>query len=283
MKRRLRAEVWGTDMDRYVLRHPMVEIDGVLIDVEAFFKTRSGCDKCGKCCTFGTSMPKETAEKLQQHLPEIAERYIPPERRPQVGWHFSNTWNINYTNIVKIDSRRKGCCFLYKSGDQYLCSIYSWALETQRDPFEYWPFECIMYPIAIIPYKGILHDGKTLLTLRMPQTWHIVDIYGPTRSLQRSVVRRLAYELKNGLLRRLHRLGLFSKSNRFASDCYFQNSGYTKPLSYVYFSKHIRWYFGDEFYEKMCEVAQHYLDQESKESVSVYTNPKKYQIERCSS
>lgn len=254
-KKALRAEVWGSDMDRYVLRNPMVEIDGVLVDANAFFATRSGCDTCGSCCTWGTTIPRETADTLSPHLREIGERYIPAERRNRLGWTFSHAWDMEYTNIVPIDGKRKACCFLYKDGERYLCSIYSWAEATGRDPFDYWPFECTMYPIAVLPYKGLLHEGKTLLTLRMEKTWGLVDIYGPARPLSRSLLRRFAFEVRAFARRVLGRAGLAFRDADAASDCYFRDAGYTKPPSYLYYAKHLKWYFGDDFYARLQAAA----------------------------
>lgn len=255
LRKTLRAEIWGTDMDRYVLRHPIIEIDGVLVDVKAFFQTRAGCDLCGRCCAHGANVPEEIALKLEPHLSEIAERYIPAERRNEVGWAFSHAWDLKYTNISRIDSHTKACSFLYKSGDQYLCSIYSWALDTKRDPSDFWPFECFMYPMAIVPYDGILHPGKLLLTLRLPQNWHLIEFYGPGRALNRSLLRKILYELKNALVGRLQALGLAKTRPEDKGDCYFAVSSQQKVPSFRYFEKQISKQFGSEFYEKLSSAA----------------------------
>ena len=42
-KLRVRAEIWGTDMDRFVLRNPVIDIDGVLVDLAAFAPS-AGCE-----------------------------------------------------------------------------------------------------------------------------------------------------------------------------------------------------------------------------------------------
>jgi hypothetical protein len=252
---KLRAEIWGTDMDRYVLRNPFIEIGDILVDVRAFFSTRAGCDMCGFCCSWGTSVSAETAERLAPHVQEIGERYIPAERRGQLGWHFAKDWDINYTNIVKVDSTHTGCCFLYKDGERYLCSIYSWAQATKREVFDYWPFECILYPVSVLPYKGILHEGKTLLTLRMAQSWHIIDTYGNTRPLQKSVLKRILFDLRLSLAYRLGKLGIHVENEDTRQDCYFKEGHHQKPLAYVYFEQQLRWYFGDNFYESMCAEA----------------------------
>lgn len=256
LKKNLRAEVWGSDMDRYVLRHKVVEIDNVLVDIDAFFGTRAGCDLCGRCCTYGSTIPEETATKLEPHLNEIAQRYLPAERREKIGWTFSKAWDMKYTNITKIDKGMTACSFLYKKGDQYLCSIYSWAQDTNRDPADYWPFECFMYPMAVLQYEGILHPGKLLLTLRIPQTWHITKIYGFTRPLERSSLRRVLYELRTAIARRIASVITRRPRRSDLGDCYFDGLPHQKQPSYIYFSKQIRRQFGDDFYEKLSRLGQ---------------------------
>ncbi|MFO0982707.1 MAG: hypothetical protein U1E76_13410 [Planctomycetota bacterium] len=255
MRERLRAEVWGSDMDRYVLRHPVVEIDRVLVDAEAFFTTTSGCDRCGNCCRRGTTIPAATAQALAPHLHEIAERYLPAGRRHQVGWKFSADWDLDLTHLVAVDEHTTGCCFLYRQGEHYLCSIYSWAVATGRELYRYWPFECIMYPLAILPYRGILHPGKDLLTLRRPESAHIVDVYGDHRPLERSPLRRVLRELRQRVRRKLQRLGLARATRPAPGDCYFQDLGVPKAASYVYFADQIRWHYGEPFYRQLCQVA----------------------------
>jgi hypothetical protein len=75
---KLRAKIWGSDMDRYVLKHPVEEIDDFTVDVEAFFKTRGTCISCGNSCTWGTTIPEETTHKLEGVLDEIRQDYRPP-------------------------------------------------------------------------------------------------------------------------------------------------------------------------------------------------------------
>jgi hypothetical protein len=257
-KMKIRAEVWGNDLDRYILRHPIIAIDDVLIDAEAFFKTNSGCDFCGNCCLHGASMPRETAENLQSHLNEIVSRYIPADRRDQVGWHESSQKKeLQWTNLVEIDRNKKGCCFLYKDGERYFCSIYSWAFETQRTIYDYWPFECIMYPLAILPYNGILHPGKTFITLRRKQNWFLVDVYGGIKH-EGMVLGRLYREVKNLLFQRMRSWRLLDDIEILPDDCYFKKSGQYKKLSYMYFEPQLIWYFGEEFYQKVCAAARQF-------------------------
>jgi hypothetical protein len=75
---KLRAKIWRSDMDRYVLKHPVEEIDDFTVDVEAFFKTRGTCISCGNSCTWGTTIPEETTHKLEGVLDEIRQDYRPP-------------------------------------------------------------------------------------------------------------------------------------------------------------------------------------------------------------
>jgi hypothetical protein len=258
----LRAEIWGSDMDRYVFKHPVEEIDDIIVDIEALFKTRSTCEMCGTSCTAGTTIPEETAQKLAPVLDEIRQGYIPKERRNSVGWSYSKEYKASTTNIVELEDGNKGCCFLYKKEGKSLCSIYSWASEKQVPIFDYFPFECIMYPIAVMPYRGILYPNKTFLTLRLPQNWGLVDIYGD-RPGNTSVYGIWRKEIKNRIRKKLWFIPKFKKRNKKEiplEDHFCERIDWIKPLSYVYYGKILAWYFGKEFYEKLCERAKKYLN-----------------------
>jgi len=267
---RLRAEIWGTDMDRYVLKHPVEEIDDIIIDVEAFFKTRSTCVSCGKSCTWGSTIEEETTQKLAPALDEIRRGYIPKKRWDSVGWSYSKEYKAAYTNIVELEDGSKSCCFLYKKEGKNLCAIYSWALEKREQIFDYWPFECIMYPIAVMPYNGLLYPNKTFLTLRLPQNWGLVDIYGdrPNNNSVYSIWRR---EIKKRIRKKLWFIPKLKKRNikGFSleqnvkgialEDHFCEVKDWVKPLSYVYYGRILTWYFGKEFYDKICERAKKYV------------------------
>ncbi|MCZ6702736.1 MAG: hypothetical protein O6940_06800 [Ignavibacteria bacterium] len=259
---KLRAEIWGSDMDRYVLKHPVEEIDDFIVDVEAFFKTRSTCVSCGNSCTSGTTIPEETAQKLAPILDEIKLGYIPKERWNSVGWSYSEEYKTAHTNIVELEDGHKGCSFLYKKEGKHLCAIYSWALEKQVPIFDYWPFECIMYPIAVMPYKGLLYPNKTLLTLRLPQNWELVDIYGdrPNNNSVYSIWRK---EIKKRIRKKLRFIPKLKKRSikEIPLEAHFcEIKDWVKPLSYVYYGRVLTWYLGEEFYAKLCERADKYLN-----------------------
>ena len=83
---KLSAEIWGSDLDRYVLKHLVEDIDDFIVDVEAFFKTRSTCVSCDNSCTWGTTIPVETTRKLEGVLDEIRQGQLPTDRWNTVGW-----------------------------------------------------------------------------------------------------------------------------------------------------------------------------------------------------
>jgi len=267
---RLRAEIWGTDMDRYVLKHPVEEINDYIVDVEAFFKTRSTCVNCGKACTWGTTIPEGNAQKLAPVLDEIRQGYIPKERWDSVGWSYSKEWKALTTNIVELEDGSKGCSFLYKKDGKGFCSIYSWASEKKLSIYDYFPFECIMYPIVVMPYDGLLYPNKTFLTLRLPQNWGLVDVYG-YRPNYKSVYHIWRMEIKKRIRRKLWFIPRFKKrkikgytieqnvKGVALEDHFCEIKNWIKPLSYVYYGQNLTWYFGKEFYDKLCDRAENYL------------------------
>lgn len=249
----VRAEAWGSDMDRFVLRNPVAEIDGVLVDVAAF-QAPAGCEMCGHCCLDGTTVPREVGERLAPHVAEIAGRYLPADRRDKAGWRFSPAWDCDMTNIVTIAPGKKGCAFLFEKEGRSLCSIHAWSLDTGRNPLDFLPFECFMFPVAIVPYDGILHPGKRLLTIFTARTSRIVDLYGPGRSMRHSLLRRLAFDLGRWMKRK-------SPWRRWRpardEECYFRNTpGVHKAPGYEYFRGAVSWNFGTEFYEKFVEAVR---------------------------
>ncbi|HQU74255.1 MAG TPA: hypothetical protein PLG66_18255 [Calditrichia bacterium] len=261
-KRRLRAEVWGSPMDRYVLDNPVLEIGDMLVDQKAFFETRSTCEMCGFSCSEGTTFPRETVEKLTPLLEEIRNGYIPPERREKAGWYFSQAYQMDYSHLVELEPGRRGCGFLFKKNGHYLCAIYAWALDNHKKPYDFWPFECIMYPVAIQPYQGVLHgENKSLLTVRLPQNQHLTEVYGD-RPTNRSFYAQWRQEVKFRLKQKLREWTFRKpvKPRPPALEAHFcDREGWTKPLSYQYYAPALRWYFGEDFYRELCQRAELYL------------------------
>jgi hypothetical protein len=223
----------------------------VLVDLEAF-ATPAGCEMCGNCCSWGATVPADAARKLSPHVAEIAERYLPAHRRAGAGWNFSRAWDTDFTNIVKIGPGRKACGFLYERDGRYLCSIHSWSLDTGRDPLDYLPFECFMFPVAILDYDGLLHPGKQLLTVRTGRNSRIVDVYGPGRAVRRSLLRRLLLEIRTSIR---NRFSAFRRGRDPEEECYFRNvPGVRKEPSYLYFGRAVTWYYGKEFHGKLADA-----------------------------
>lgn len=253
----VRAEAWGSDMDRHVLRNPVAVIGDVVADLGAF-AAPAGCEMCGNCCSWGTTVPRETARALAPHVEEIARKYLPEHRRADAGWSYSARWDCDVTPVVQVGPGRKGCAFLYEKEGRYLCSIHSWALDTGRDPYDVLPFECFMIPVAVVPYDGLLHPGKSFLTIRTPANARYVGVYGPARSLRHSLLRRILHEVGR-LVRR--KTSWLRRGPDLEEECYFRETpGIAKEPAHRYFRGPISWYFGREFYGKFAAEMERFLE-----------------------
>lgn len=265
-----RAEIWGTDLDRYILSHPAAFVDDVLIDLEIWTGTHSRCDMCGHSCCAGTTISKQTAELLEPHLNEIRE-FLPDDAKELAKWTYSNEWKNFITQLREIEPGKKFCSFLYKKDNWYLCSIYSWAVASNRTVFDYWPFECIMYPVALLPYNGLLHAGKEWLTLRHPQNWKLIDVYGNV-PYHNSLIRKLQKELKQKWRKKIiHKNRSHQRPHKMRPEPHFcENKSKPKPLSYVYYRHVIEWYFGEEFYQKFANLCDLYIQEHLPEIKSAF-------------
>lgn len=257
-----RAEVWGSPMDRYVLEHGVVEIGDYVVDRHAFFETRSTCETCSGCCRWGANFPRETVEKLTPILDDIRDRYIPAHRREGAGWEFSPEYGMQFSRLVAVEDGKQGCGFLYPKDGHFLCAIYSWAVENQKDPFDLWPFECIMYPVAIEPYDGLLFpESKSFVTLSLPETLHLIRVYGDSPA-SRTVYAQWRAAVKLRIRRALDRLR-FRKPKPpkppVPEPHFCDRPGWLKPRSYQYYGRVLRWYFGEAFYDDLRRHAEAHL------------------------
>jgi hypothetical protein len=113
-----------------------------------------------------------------------------------------------------------------------------------------------MFPVAVMPYDGMLHPGKRVLTIRTERNTRLVDVYGPVRTLRRSLLRRIAYDLKELLKRKIPFL---RRGDGIQAECYFRNTpGVRKEPAYVYFGGAVGWYFGESFLSKLQEAVKEF-------------------------
>jgi hypothetical protein len=129
--------------------------------------------------------------------------------------------------------------------------------------FEYWPFECIMYPLAVMPYCGILYPNKTFLTLYSTKNMELIEFYGGTPP-NTSVYDSWKTELKQRIRKKLWFLPQLNKPSEpvdwvSLERHFLAAEALKKPLSYVNYGPMITWYFGKEFYGRLCELAKNHL------------------------
>jgi len=160
-------------------RHEII-IDEVKVDRHIIVKPYE-CDvkklNCASlCCMRGCIITSKEVERLNKHLPEIAE-YLSLERRGIIakngtfladcekqcpgGCEIHPEEKKAVTQFLEKKEKPKcisyiedGCIFLYENDGIRLCAIHSYALDNGLDLSEIKPLDCIQYPIYCYNTKG---------------------------------------------------------------------------------------------------------------------------------
>lgn len=185
----------------FVRNSPMVEVDGILVDVDNIIRRRYRCDtSCcvhessrrgsgclvGDCC-HGPEVRLTAAERqgILDHLPGIVPHMEADARKAleaRLARHRGNP-GLAFCQPARVNGRRIGldallhrpggdCIFRFEgreNGHAFArCAIHSYLLETGRPLWGIKPMTCWIWPLALVP----LYDGRLLLTLHDLDTYY---------------------------------------------------------------------------------------------------------------
>lgn len=175
----------------YVRSHEIVEVDGILVDVDALFRRRYTCD-CTNClqetaqghlsgdCCHGAEVRLSEGERrnILAHLPGIMP-YMEPAPRAALEERLARERHdptMAFCRPVQVHGRctdlmmlrwqpDTNCLFRYikvEGGRSYTyCAIHSYLLDQELPLWGFKPLTCLVWPLAVVP----LGDGHLLVTL----------------------------------------------------------------------------------------------------------------------
>jgi hypothetical protein len=181
------AERWLRDFNeapwrRYILslteRGLLADVDGIMVDAGAIFKTRFRCDTrtCAgvdrgsgveSCCTdYEVEITPEEHARIVDNggaLIELLRRYdgerIAADRK--IGEFFLES------HAILLGKEQGRCAFSYRdAGGQLRCGIHSLALERGVPIASIKPLACVLFPLVIYRFE----NGDTLLTATSRET-----------------------------------------------------------------------------------------------------------------
>jgi len=163
---------WRRYIDSLRGRGLLAEVDGILVDCEAMFRTRFRCDtricagierdpETESCCTdYEVEITPEEKERIVANADAVLEllsRYDGGRVNPQrsIGEFFEESHSI-------VLAKEKGrCAFSYRDPEGRLrCGLHSLALEKNVPVASIKPMTCVFFPIVVYRFE----NGDTLLT-----------------------------------------------------------------------------------------------------------------------
>ncbi|TCP55587.1 uncharacterized protein DUF3109 [Tumebacillus sp. BK434] len=151
-------EAWaGYDLDLPALNTP-VQLD---------------CRHCHRahhesCCEGGYPFPPAVRQVplLEQHLPVIAARHLPDEKREQIRQNGLWQQHAETEGLPTIATHEGNCLLCAVEGTGPACAAHRYALEEGLAPEQMKPFSCSLFPLELITGE----DGRVLVTALTAET-----------------------------------------------------------------------------------------------------------------
>lgn len=117
------------------------------------------CDKClhyqeHDCCGGNSrTMPKEQVERVREILPQVVESM----NSPRIQDAFNRFGGLTTKGATSTRGHPESyCMFSYQEGDCARCAIHKWCLREGKEPWEYKPYSCSLFPLeGVIMPSGV--------------------------------------------------------------------------------------------------------------------------------
>lgn len=149
----------------YIKKIKTVSIEGVLVDIDAFSRTRWQCSaQCSHTCCDGGGICTPANERKALDFIPLTYKYLPIE----------NTKKIE-TGRMKCKeyklAEEQGRCILYFEENGYgRCALHRVALDRKIPIQSVKSFDCFIEPLELI----WLNDGKLFMTISIKENTNIV-------------------------------------------------------------------------------------------------------------
>ena len=156
----------------------LADVDGVMVDAGALFKTHFRCDTklCAgldrspgteSCCTdYDVEITPQERARIVEHagaVIELLSRHDGERVTPARG--IAEFFEESHTISLAKENQR--CAFSYRDADgQLRCGLHSLALEKSVPVPSLKPLACVLFPIVIYRFE----NGETLLTATSRET-----------------------------------------------------------------------------------------------------------------
>lgn len=154
-----------TDILNYLSSVKLIQIDNVLIDIDAFTNKKWMCDrlqcihnstkkKCGTCCNGGGIISPNDELKVVKYIPNV-KKYISKEKIQIL--ENKELCQSQY----QLNESKGTCVFLAEDGFDRFCSLHKVSADLGVNAIETKGFDCFIEPIEMI----VLDSGMIFLTV----------------------------------------------------------------------------------------------------------------------
>lgn len=163
---------WRRYIDSLRGRGLLVDVDGILVDCEAMFRTRFHCDtrtcagidrdpETESCCTdYEVEITPEEKERIVANADAVLELLSRYDAQ-RVNAQRSISEFFEESHSISLAKEKGRCVFSYRDSEGRLrCGLHSLALEKNVPVASIKPLTCVFFPVVVYRFE----NGDTLLT-----------------------------------------------------------------------------------------------------------------------
>lgn len=163
---------WRRYIDSLRGRGLLVDVDGILVDCEAMFRTRFHCDtrtcagidrdpETESCCTdYEVEITPEEKERIVANADAVLE-LLSRYDAGRVNAQRSISEFFEESHSISLAKEKGRCVFSYRDSEGRLrCGLHSLALEKNVPVASIKPLTCVFFPVVVYRFE----NGDTLLT-----------------------------------------------------------------------------------------------------------------------